>query len=99
VNELLDWTWTAVMVPATVLWALTLRRHLRHISRGGNDDPTRVLAIATITVVCVLMLASSLLYAEAITVETSRFYINAARIALLVGGIAAFWVGRRKEVV
>jgi hypothetical protein len=95
VNDLLDWTWTAVMLPATVLWVLTLRRNLRTVARGGTDDPTRVLTIATIVVVCVLMLASSLLYAEAITVETSRFLINASRIALLVGGIAAFWVGRR----
>lgn len=95
-NELLDWTWTAVMLGATALWLLFLRRESRHCHHRPTD--ARILSTATVIVVCVLMLASSLLYADLITVETSRYLINGSRIALLVGGVAVLWASRRKEV-
>lgn len=93
----LDWVWAAVTLGAVVFWGIVLRRCL-----GGHDglhtEPSRILTIATITIVCVLSLILSLLYADIITVESSRWLINSSRIALLLGGFAVWWVGRREGV-
>ena len=97
--EPLDWTWTAVMLVATGFWVAILRRGLRAISQDRlPTDGARLLTLATITLVCVLSLLSSLLYAEVVTVETSRFLISTSRVALLVGGAAVWWTGRPKGV-
>ena len=97
--ELLDWTWTAVMLVATGFWTAVLRRGLYAVAHENlPTDGARLLTLATITIVCVLLLVSSLLYADLIPVESSRFLINTARIALLVGGAAVWWTGRPKGV-
>ena len=94
--HLLDWTWTAVMLGATVFWTLVLRRCLRDHD-GLHTESSRIFTLATLTIVCALSLLSSLLYADLLAVEDSRFLISMSRVALLVGGAAVWWTGRPRE--
>ena len=93
-----DWIIPAVSLAALLFWASNLRSGLHRIRAGVAAPDLRIATLATLTVVALSLTWSSLLYADIIGVEASRWGIATARFALLFGGAAVWWMARRYPV-
>lgn len=94
--EWADWVIPAVSFAALVFWTANLRGGLRRIRAGIPSPDLRIVTLATLSVVALALTWSSLLYPDLIGVEASRWGIATARIALLIGGVAVWWMARRE---
>ena len=94
-----DWAIPALSASAALVWARNMRTGLRHITTGTPSGDIRIATMATVTAVALALTWSSLLYPDLIGVEASRWGITAARISLLAGGLAVWWLSRRPEEV
>lgn len=92
-----DWTIPAVSLAAAIVWARNLRTGLRRIRAGELSADKRIATLATLTVVSLALVWSSLLYPDLIGVEASRIGVATARVALLIGGVVVWWLSRKEE--
>ena len=92
-----DWAIPAISLAAAVVWASNLRRGLINIRRHELSADKRIATLATLTVVSLALVWSSLLYPDLIGVEASRLGVATARVALLIGGVVVWWLSRKEE--
>jgi len=93
-----DWIIPAVSGTAAVFWTLVLIRGLRGVMdhRPSNVN-ARIGTLAVLATVATSLTFSSLIYPDVIGAEGARTSVTLARVALLVGGIAVWWLGRHPE--
>lgn len=93
-----DWVIPGITLAAASIWLVNLRAALPRITRRHPVPDVRIVTIATLAAVAVSLTWSSLLYPDIISVEASRWGITAARLSLLIGGIAVWVMSHREEV-
>lgn len=92
-----DWVIPAVSAAAVGVWLLNLRMAFDRIQAGIFAADLRIATLATVAVASVALLVSSLVYPGIIAAEGSRIGVTTARLALLIGGLAVWWMARKEE--
>ena len=92
--NLTDWSLPAISLAALVIWLVNLRFAIGRRALARSNPDLRIVSLATLVIVAAAQTWSSLLYAEVIGVEASRWGITIARLALLIGGAAFLWIAR-----